>query len=392
MEHAIRTMIHERLNKPSDRPAQQRWARHAIFELHQIGSSRLLLLLTICVQSLLLLVTYRDHLIPYTLLYKTLLLTTMLLVCALVLALLVVRLRSRKKEKNGGARVISDQSSAQRHEDVELLVKKTLLNMEIQRAIAQFTLSKSHDGYDPLSGNEALHRFSSIKRQTPCIFARQAVLWGCRDWDDRLSIEENAKCSIPMLIKFFKLGRHPDLLSPEHKGKHLDGFLFEIRGREHCYSPDACGLALNRLLSTLSEYDPNGMHCLQPRYRRLVGIASWHFYFANEPIFITTFFPGTPPNHPRHTFDAPQDSFFILLQPEFSFQLHGLGIDTPHTNWDRPQTARDRVRVAFRKAGMEYWIPDTIAYPTAEHMVKSIDAIGPESPKTIIKWWEMKIE
>lgn len=383
MEHAVRTMIYEKLNKQSDRPTRRTWT---IFELHRIGTSRLLLLLVICLQSLLLLVTYRN-LIPYTLIYTTLLFAVSL-ACALVLALLVIQLRS----KMNGLKEGSNQSSAQKHEEAELLVKKTLLDMEIQRSIGKFTLSKSHDGYDPISGIEALHRFSSIKKQTPCIFARQSVLWGCRDWDDRLSIEENAKRSIPMLIKFFKLGRHPDLLSPEHKGKHLDGFLFEIRGRERCCSPDACGLALNRLLSTLSEHDPNGMRCLRPRYRRLVGTAIWHFYFASEPIFITTFYPGTPSNHPRHTFNSPQDSFFVLLQPEFSFQLHGLGMDTPHTNWDKPQTARDRVRVAFRKAGMEYWIPDTIAYPTAEHMVKSLDAVGPEMPKTIVRWWEEKNE
>jgi hypothetical protein len=66
-----------------------------------------------------------------------------------------------------------------------------------------------------------------------------------------------------------------------------------------------------------------------------------------------------------------------------SFARHGLPPDTPTTNWEEPKTIRDKTRLAFRKAGREYYIPKTTRYPPAEHIVKPLhdDGVG------VVKWW-----
>lgn len=44
--------------------------------------------------------------------------------------------------------------------------------------------------YD-VKNNQALQNFEQIKTNTHCIFSKQAVLWGCRDYDYALSLEGN---------------------------------------------------------------------------------------------------------------------------------------------------------------------------------------------------------
>lgn len=44
--------------------------------------------------------------------------------------------------------------------------------------------------YD-VEDNQAIQNFEPVKSNTHCIFSQQATVWGCRDYDRALSLEEN---------------------------------------------------------------------------------------------------------------------------------------------------------------------------------------------------------
>ena len=161
---------------------------------------------------------------------------------------------------------------------------------------------------------------------------------------------------------------------------HLDGFIFELPGEE--YGCDIFKLAkgVMRVLKHLSDNDPAKVHCMSKSYIASIG---WSFEFNREPIFITTFAPCYPSSHSRYAFGA--DNAFILMQPMYSFAIHDMGEDTPHTNWDNPQTARNKIRVAFKDNGRLYYIRDTVRYPMVHDIVKPlVEGPGHE----VIEWWK----
>ena len=44
--------------------------------------------------------------------------------------------------------------------------------------------------YDP-EGSEVLDHFRAVQMSTECLFAKQARLWGCRDYRMHFTLEEN---------------------------------------------------------------------------------------------------------------------------------------------------------------------------------------------------------
>ena len=68
----------------------------------------------------------------------------------------------------------------------------------------------------------------------------------------------------------------------------------------------------------------------------------------------------------------------------YSFAIHDIGEDTPHTNWENPVTVRDKIRVAFKENNCEYYIRDTIFYPAAHDIVKPLK----EGVGELVEWWK----
>ena len=68
-----------------------------------------------------------------------------------------------------------------------------------------------------------------------------------------------------------------------------------------------------------------------------------------------------------------------------SFARHGLTQDTPAsaTQWENPTSMRDKARVAFKKNGCPYHIPEELPYPVAEHVVKPLKDDG----TACVQWW-----
>ena len=175
--------------------------------------------------------------------------------------------------------------------------------------------------------------------------------------------------SLPALIKFLAVGT----------SLHLDGFLFELPGDEFGQTPQKFGEGVRRILKCISDHDPAGFHCMNKSYVSKIG---WSFEFNSVPIFVTTFAPCYPDNHSRYAFGA--EGAFILLQPMYSFAIHDIGEDTPHTNWDNPVTVRDKIRVAYKENNRPYFIRKTVIYPAAHDVVKPLrEGVG-----ELVEWWK----
>lgn len=174
--------------------------------------------------------------------------------------------------------------------------------------------------------------------------------------------------SIPAIIKFLILG--PSL--------HLDGFVIQLPGDEYGQDVDKFGQGVRRVLKCLSDHDPAGYHCMEKSF---VSQTGWSFEFDTVPIFVTTFAPCYPENHSRYAFNAKHG--FVLLQPMYSFAIHNIGSDTPHTNWEDPKTVRDKIRVAYKESGRPYHIRDTLHYPMAHDLVKPLE----EGHGQVVEWW-----
>ena len=155
--------------------------------------------------------------------------------------------------------------------------------------------------------------------------------------------------------------------------------MFELPGDEFGCDVHAFGQGVRRVLECISDHDPSGFHCMNKSYVAHVG---WSFEFNRTPIFVTTFAPCYPENHSRFAFGA--KSGFILLQPMYSFAIHDIGNETPHTNWENPKTIRDKIRVAYKENGRPYQIRDTVYYPAAHDLVKPLV----EGPGRLLEWWK----
>lgn len=250
--------------------------------------------------------------------------------------------------------------------------KVILFRNKFQKDTTFWTLQglNSPFNYDPTDCDSIIN-FKLIKNSTECIFAKSSNIWGCNNWKDNLTLEENVALSIPMLIRFFSVFRDPK--------NFLDGFVFEIVGEKYTDTLDNFAKTVSRVLKTVGENDPDDSKSIRSKRISKMG---WRFSFCQNTIFITTFSPVYPETNSRWSFGV-KGSCFILFQPEESFGFHDLSPDTPHTNWDNPITERDKIRVGFKKSGREYEIPPSVYYPQAEHIVKAMKNGDP-----IVKWWE----
>ena len=92
--------------------------------------------------------------------------------------------------------------------------------------------------------------------------------------------------SLPALIKFLAVG----------STLHLDGFLFELPGKEFYRDVQSFGQGICRVLKCISDADPAGYCCMNKSFLSKIG---WSFEFNKVPIFVTTFSACYPENHSR---------------------------------------------------------------------------------------------
>lgn len=106
---------------------------------------------------------------------------------------------------------------------------------------------------------------------------------------------------------------------------------------------------------------------------------NWVFEFCKRTFFITTFSPCYSQTHSRYSFES--SNSYILFQPELSFARRNLEPFTVETNWNNPKTIRDKIRVAYKKAGRKYLVQD---HPISYEIIKPINSEG----TNVIEWWK----
>ncbi|XP_041378215.1 uncharacterized protein LOC121390460 [Gigantopelta aegis] len=242
-----------------------------------------------------------------------------------------------------------------------LLTKEQTRNME--NAVFRYVT------YDAENA-QSVTNMDPIKRNTECIFAKTARIWGSPEWKEELTLEENVYRILPTFYQFTMLC--------EQLG--LDMFVLELPGKLYGLDIEMFANAFRRTLKVMSDHDPKKVKCMNRSY---VGKKGWVFEFNRLTFFITTFAPFYPPTHSRHAHGC--EHCYVAFQPEISFAQHDLPPDTPETNWDNPVTVRDKIRLAFKNAGRAYQIRDTIYYAPSADMIKPIEREG-----RLIKWWKPK--
>ena len=240
--------------------------------------------------------------------------------------------------------------------------------------------------YDPTAKgkNATLEHFRPVQQGSFCPFAKTAKLWGGRAMDKNLSIEEKASSHAKALTAFAEKVRgsydHAKDKDNTNRAGQLDGFCIELDDPlalgQH---PEDLGKSVYEMLTAISDLDPRREKIMRVSY---IGSRGWRFRFNGMDFFVTTFAPCYPKSSSRYAFGTQRA--FLLLQPEVSFARHNLPKDTPETEWEDPKTIRDKVRVAFQKAGQSYHIPQTVFYPAAEHIVKPLYDDG----NAVVRWWK----
>ena len=131
------------------------------------------------------------------------------------------------------------------------------------------------------------------------------------------------------------------------------------------------------MLWTLSVFDPANVHCMSKSY---LGKRGWVFEFNKCTFFLTSFAPFYAATNARFGFGCTNG--YILFQPEISFARHDLPSNTPFTNWSKPKTVRDKIRVAFSKANRPIRIMRDLCYPMAYDVVMPL-----ENNDEFYDWW-----
>jgi hypothetical protein len=219
-------------------------------------------------------------------------------------------------------------------------------------------------GYDPTT-SAALAAFSSIKKQTFCLFAARAHLWGFPLRLPEETLQAQLTRSLPAFTLFASCQRA------------IDGMVLWLDSTD-CSSLEGFAQLVRAALIFLSSRDPSNYDCMSKSW---VGKRGWRFSFAGEDLFVTTFAPCYDRSSSRFAFGAAGG--FILFQAYHSFVTHCVGSDMAHTNWDNPTSVRDRIRCRFKQHGAEYTIPADVNRPIAWQIVQPLRNSDP-----VVEWWK----
>jgi NTP pyrophosphatase (non-canonical NTP hydrolase) len=235
-----------------------------------------------------------------------------------------------------------------------------VLNKSISRDKARFGIS-----HDPVT-EPSLERFAQVIEQTHCPFALSTKLWGSFEWDPSKSLKANIENSLPTLMRFCKCS--------EPEG--LDVFVFEAYGDEYGATLTGVSRTTNQVLTVLSDLDPSGNKCMDADILN----KDWQFSFNSQRFFISVFAPCYPPNHPRYSHSS--KSTFIMFQPEFSFDIHGIHAGNPKLD-----KIKERIRKAFAANNSAYDV---------ELIKQRLEAFLYIMPLNVgdppVRWWEVGLD
>jgi YqcI/YcgG family protein len=211
------------------------------------------------------------------------------------------------------------------------------------------------------SSRHPLSKFSRVIGASKCPFAQKAKLTArtIRLVD---GLTQQVESLVPVMTKFTSVAQ---------KNK-LDGVVIEIEAPTGVLTlPMFCDV-FNSLLRTLAARDPLQQNC----FAGDVLAPGWQFSFNSMRFFVTTFAPFYDPKHPR--FSQSAESAFIYLQPEFSFDQHGIHAGNPQRT-----SIKEAIRRDFLLGGYSLDVPLIEQPHEALKYVKPLTIGDPA-----IRWWE----
>lgn len=234
----------------------------------------------------------------------------------------------------------------------------TVLEMSLERDKARF---KAH--WDP-STARSLEKFRPLISDTLCPFAQQAKVWGAPDYDECRDVAHNIARIAPVLDRFCRVA----------SSEKLDGFVIRLTSPEHIRDIRSFTRIFHEILTELGRANKqNGFH---DALEEDIFTNKWRFKFSNVSFFIITFAPFYRGDHPRFSWCS--ESAFIFMQPEFSFDAHGIHINNP-----KRKSIKNGIRDEFSRSTIGYSSRLVEQPIEALKYVKPLDVDAPP-----IMWWE----
>jgi hypothetical protein len=207
-----------------------------------------------------------------------------------------------------------------------------------------------------------LKKYEKLRSKSLCPFARKAKLYGGCVGKSQ-DIKTAVRSIMPRLIELTEFG----------KQRKLDGFVVELPADRFANNLIEFCTSFNCFLRELSKHDPSEENCFKGNILR----KDWQFTFNHTRFFVTTFAPFYNPRHPR--FSKLKNSAFIFLQPDYSFDNHGIS----RRNSQR-EKVKDNIRQAFQEAGSGYDIGLVKQPLEALKYIKALDVSDPS-----LQWWKL---
>lgn len=202
--------------------------------------------------------------------------------------------------------------------------------------------------------------FSRV-RKYGCSFANKArLVFATPPWQLHLTLEENLEKSLGSLNEFIE----------RQEDDKLDAWVFAISDPSYARDLDLLAQTTKRLLIFLSLHDPAATDIM----KQPIEVPEWEFCYSDVNLFVMTFAPCYPQNHPRSSHS--EIFSYYLFQPDASFKRA----------YKVTGEKRDRLRSKIRKEFVERNMPlDETLMNTEIEAYKYVKPINlGDSP---VKWW-----
>lgn len=105
-------------------------------------------------------------------------------------------------------------------------------------------------------------------QKSECLFARKAKVWGSPDWNENLPLEENVYRSLKAMREGLLKGREIklDAFLLEVSMQKIAADPLQIRGRQYGETLEAFAETMRRVLTAISDHDPECDHCMDSEF------------------------------------------------------------------------------------------------------------------------------
>lgn len=186
------------------------------------------------------------------------------------------------------------------------------------------------DQYEPIF-SPTHKEFQDAIDRTRCVLAPSGKYWGADDWDESLSLEENA-------ARFAKDFWH--FMAVAHKEKFKG---FALRAPANMSDTlDKLSQTVAFFLKAMNDIDPAGSTCMDED----ISAQGWKYSWGGETMFLTSFGTCYPEKHPRNPYGF--DKTYFFFQPDFVLRAH------PALTTEKEERTRRRILESFELEGMTY--------------------------------------